>query len=453
MTNRSGLGAVLVATTAVFTSVNAGAQDPGEPPVVQAIVHANVVPMDRERVLRDHTVVIHGDRIVSVGPSREVVPPKGARIVDAAGRYLLPGLVDAHVHVRAESELRSYLQHGVTTVINMRGTPEHLALRGRIERGEVVGPTLYTTGPLLDGDPPIWTGSSTRVVTGPEAAPRIVGDHVEQGYDLVKVYNNLAPAALSAVVHEAHAAGLGVVGHLPRRPVRKRGLRVALAAGLDMIAHGEEIFFTHLGGAADSLLDQDRYVRPSETELREVALLVRDAGAAVTPNLSFIAMTARMLDDIDAVFSNPLFERLEPGVREMWREQNPTRRSDLEAFRRREVVKYRVVRRLTRILSEEDVPLLAGTDASAPGLYPGFSLHVELRELSEAGLPPFEVLVATTRAPNRFLTDHVPGARPAGIVAVGRAADLILVDGNPLENLDVLSSPDRVMSRGRWVVR
>jgi hypothetical protein len=267
------------------------------------------------------------------------------------------------------------------------------------------------------------------------------------------VYNNLDPELLAIIVREAHAANLAVVGHLPRRPVRSEGLTRALHAGLDLIAHGEEVFFTHFGGAPDSLLRSGGYAVPGDSALADVAARIGSAGAAVTPNLSFVAMTARMLGDLEAVFADPEFARLDPGVQEMWREQNPTRRRDLEQFAARERVKYQVVRRLTHALAEAGVPLMLGTDASAPGMYPGASAHVELAELVAAGLTPYQALAAGTSAPGRFLAGHVRGAPRLGLVADGHAADLLLVDRNPLEDVAALQNPWRVIAGGRVVER
>ena len=416
-----------------------------------AIVGAHVVPMTRDTVLRSHTVLVENGTIARIGPDGSFEIAEGTSRLDANGRYLLPGLIDTHVHLRAESELQSYLRHGVTSIVNMRGTPALLAARG--EARDSATPRIFTSGPLVDGDPPIWSGEATRVVTTAEDARDVVAEHVRQGYDLLKVYNNLDPELLDIIVREALAANLAVVGHLPRRPVRSEGLTQALQAGVDLIAHGEEVFFTHFGGAPDSLLGTGRYAMPGDSAIADVAARIRSAGAAVTPNLSFIAMTARMLDDLDAVFADPEFARLDPGVQEMWREQNPTRRRDLEQFTARERVKYQVVRRLTLALAEAEVPLLLGTDASAPGMYPGASAHVELAELVAAGLTPYQALAAGTSAPGGFLVRHVRGAPRLGLVARGHAADLLLIDRNPLEDVAALQNPWRVIAAGRVVER
>lgn len=433
------LGVVTLAAGALLM-VDRGAVTPSPESDILAVTHASVIPMDRERVLPDHTVLIRDGRVAALGPSSEIDSPAASEVVDAGGRYLLPGLVDVHVHLRARSELAIYLRYGVTTVVNMRGSPDHVRLRRQIEQGDVVSPRLYTTGPLLDGDPPIRPGDGTRVVATPEAAAEVVQEHVVQGYDLVKVYNHLRPDVLKSVVKEAHTGELGVVGHLPRRPERRQGLEAALEAGLDMIAHAEEVFFTHFGGAPDSVLTAGTYVRPTEAELREAARLIADAGIWVTPNLSFVAMTDSMLEDVDAVFDHPEFQRLSPDVREMWRTQNPTRRDDPGLFARRIEALYDFGQRFIPVLSGEEVPLLAGTDATGPGLFPGLSLHVELRELARAGLSPYESLVTATRAPHEFLANHVKGASPGGMVAPGRRANLVLVAGNPLEDLTALEN-------------
>jgi imidazolonepropionase-like amidohydrolase len=420
-------------------------------PVSLAITGAHVLPMTGDTVLRDHTVLVENGVITMVAPTAAASFPAGTPVIEAAGRYLLPGLIDAHVHLRAESELASYLRHGVTTVVNMRGTPAIVALRQSLRQQGSPAPRVFTSGPLLDGDPPIWSGDATHVVTSPEQVRAEIAEHVRIGYDLVKVYNNLEPALLALVVREAHAAGLPVAGHLPRRPVRAEGLTRALAAGVDLIAHGEEVFFTHFGGAPDSLMQSGGYRMPDDSALADVAAQIRRAGAAVSPNLSFIAMTARMLENLDAVLADPEFGRLDPGVQDMWREQNPTQRRDLEQFRARERVKYQVVQRLTKALSDSGVPLLLGTDASAPGMYPGASALVELAELIATGLSPYQALVAGTSAPGQFLAEQVRGAPQLGQVAPGFAADLVLLDADPRVDVATLRAPWRVIVNGRAV--
>jgi len=421
-----------------------------------AFVGVHVVPMTSDVVLRSHTVLIEEGRIARVGPQDSVSLPAGARVVRAAGRYLVPGLVDFHVHLRAESELDSYLRHGVTTVAALRGTETVLGIRERVRSGALAGPRILTAGPLIDGEPPIWPGAGTRVVTTVEEARAAAEEHCRAGYELLKVYNNLQPDLLAGIVDRAHGCGLPVFAHLPRTPIRRAGLTRALAAGVDAIAHGEEIYFTHLGGGSDPEIDQGR--KPvADADIDSAVAAIREAGAYVIPTLSFIAMTARMLEDADGVFADESFPRLAPEVQQLWRSQNPARRPDVEVFARRERVKRAAVMTLTARLQAAGVPLLLGTDASGPGLFPGRSAHLELEELVRAGLTPYEALSAGTRTAGRFLErfrrtrgPESGAASPPGTIEPGRAADLILLRENPLEDVRHLETIEGVAVAGRW---
>ncbi|MGH7481447.1 MAG: amidohydrolase family protein [Longimicrobiales bacterium] len=429
--------------------------EPNDATVV-AFVNVNVIPMDVERVLRGQTVIVRDGVIRDVGPSGSVDVPDHALRVDGAGRYLVPGLADMHIHLRSTSELLSYMAWGVTTVVHlsgaMDGAPDLLRYREELARGERLGPTLYASGPILDGEPPIFAGVSV-VVRTPAEARRVVSEQQRAGYDFIKVYNNLTPDVLTAVTAAAHERGMAVIGHIPRKAGRERALQGALAAGLDLIAHGEEYFFTYFHGQVDSLLDQGRVPYPDEGRIPEAVRMTLEAGAAVTANLSFVAMTRRQLDDLDAVLSDPEARHLEPGVREMWLDQNPTRRPDVQRFDRRERAKYAFLKTLTLALHDAGVPLLLGTDASAPGMFPGLSAHLELAELVDAGLTPFEALATGTRNAGAFIGTHVAVAEPFGVIAPGQRADLVLLRENPLDDIRNMSEIVGVMVRGRWLPR
>lgn len=433
-------------------NVEAGARG-GE---VVAFTGVNVIPMDAERVLEKHTVIVRDGVITQMGPSASVEIAQGARVIDGRGAYLLPGLTDFHIHLRSTDELISYLAYGVTTVVHLsgaqHGAPDLLRYRAQLASGERLGPMLYASGPLLDGDPAIWPGVSV-VANTPEAARAAVLEQQQAGYDFIKVYNNLPVAALRAATATAHAQGMAVLGHIPRRAGRDQALQQALEAGQDMIAHGEEYFFTYFHSAVDSLLDRGAVPFPDERRIPEAVRMTREAGAAVMPNLSFVAMTRRQLDDIEAVLADPETRYLHPDVLAMWQAQNFTRRSDLERFDRRERAKYPFLKKLTKALNDAGVPLLLGTDASAPALFPGRSAHVELRELVRAGLTPYEALATGTRNAGMFIGEHVRSARPFGTVAPGQQANLILVKENPLNDPDVTLDISGVMVRGRWLAR
>lgn len=428
-----------------------------------AIVDVTVIPMDGGPTLHDATVVIRDGRIVEVGLLDEVEPPPGARTIDGKDRFLIPGLVDAHVHLRSDRELLSYLRHGVTTIWNLSGTtsdaPDILETRRAIAEGTLLGPTIYTTGPVLDGDPPIFGAVST-VVTDPSRADSVVARQRRRGFDFLKIYNNLSPAVAEAAITAAHSRGAPVFGHIPRRPDRATALQRVLDAGLDVIAHAEEVFFTYAYPGVEQMLDAEKIPYRDTTRIPEVVSFIRDAGAAVIPNLSFVAVTRRQLDDVEALRENPakLLEHpearhLSPATRDMWTRSNVTRRSNLERFDRREQAKFAYVRQLTRELAAAGVPLFAGTDATLPGLLPGPSLHLELRELVEAGLTPREALRAATLAPGAFVSRHVPGAPPAGVIEPGARADLVLLTADPLADIANTERITGIVVRGRWFSR
>ncbi|HTE54681.1 MAG TPA: amidohydrolase family protein, partial [Kofleriaceae bacterium] len=221
--------------------------------------------------------------------------------------------------------------------------------------------------------------------------------------------------------------------------------------GQDMIAHSEELFFTYFYGDTESRLDRGLAPEPDRSRIPWVVERLRRSCAAVTPNLSFVAMTARQLDDLDGVLGDPEARYLHPDVLQMWRDGNPRHRPDLERFTARERAKFPFLQELTRALARGGVPLLAGTDASAPGLFPGKSMHVELEELVRAGLTPAQALAAATTSASRFIQQHVRGADPFGSVEPGQRADLVLLGANPLADIRNAARITGVVVRGRWL--
>jgi len=419
-----------------------------------AIVDVTVLPMDADRIQSGQTVIVRDGLVAEIGPAAAVRVPSKALRIEGAGRYLLPGLTDAHVHLRDESELLSYLAHGVTTVVHLSGPSGNVAnvynLRARVAAGVLPGPRIYTSGPIIDGEPAIFPGVST-VVRSAEEATSEVRRQLEAGADLVKVYNNLRTEALRAVA--AHASGAMVWGHIPRIEGRPTALERALESGLDVIAHGEELFFTALYSGVESRLDSGLAPSVKPEALMAVARLVKASGATVIPNLSFVAMTRTQLDSLAVVWSDPEIRYLHPAILQTWREQNPSRRPDLARFDLRERGKQGVVQQLTATLNDAGVPLLLGTDASAPGMFPGKSAHLELQLLVEAGLTPYEALASGTRNPGRVIRERGSSVESFGILREGSRADLLLVDQNPLADIANVARVVGVVVRGEWYSR
>jgi hypothetical protein len=393
------------------------------------IEHANVIPMDTERVLADHAVVIEDGVIRWVGPTDRVQVPEGRPVLDAAGAYLLPGLTDAHVHVRHEDELLLNLANGVTTVMNLSGDPGHLALRERIRAGELLGPTILTAGPTLDGSPA--RNPSFVPIGNAEQAFAAVAAQKAAGYDFLKVYDLITADNYFAVVEAASEHDLTIVGHIPK----EFGLEPTLE-GHRMIAHAEEYYYTFFESRSD------------ESRLSEAAALTAEADVALCPNIGFIHAILDQAHDIDEVLARPEVRYVHPDTLQNWLPENNRYVGRPAEWLARNERMYPFLVKLTKAMHDAGVVLMSGTDASVPGGVPGFALHNELDELVAAGLSPYEAVQSATSNPGSWMSEHL-GAPELGQVAVGYRADLVLVDSNPLEDVTQLRHPRVVIVRGR----
>ncbi len=408
---------------------------------VVAFVGVDVIPMDRERVLEDRTVVVVGGRIEAIGPARSVEIPDGATVVDGEGRWLIPGLGEMHAHVppsgeEAERVLFLYLSQGVTTARGMLGQPGHLALRDRLASGEILGPRLFTTGPSLNGNS----------IPDPDSAARAVRHQKAMGYDLLKIHPGLSRASYDAIVETAREVGIPWAGHVPAEV----GLHRALEAGQASIDHldqymeaivedgtdiSQSLFFgLNLAGAVD------------EAKISRVARETAEAGVWNVPTQSLIEnMASPMAPEEMAAW--PSMRYMAPEQVEAWARakrqflQNPAY-SETGA---RLAVEIR--RKLIGALHDAGAGLLLGSDAPQVFQVPGFSVLHELELMVESGLTPWEALQAGTYN----VADYFGTLDDFGTVEVGKAADLILLEANPLEDIGAVRRRAGVMVRGRWL--
>ena len=403
------------------------------------VTDVNVVPMDTARVLAHQTVVVTDGVVARIGPAGSVKAPKGAVRVDGRGKYLLPGLVDFHVHLQSPDELLTYLAHGVTSVVNLNGAPRFLEWRAASARADFAGARLFTSGPTLDGFPP--TTAKFVALATLEAGRDAVAAQKKAGYDLVKVYARLPPDVLEAMTAEGRARHIAVVGHISRLVGSVR----AMESGEAMIAHAEE-FLMDLFDATTHTLDESR--------IPGLVAVAKETGVAVTPNLSAIQFMLDQVDGLPALLARPEMRDVTPAAYDELKASNNryTNRPNLVEFRGRVTRQLAVEKTLVKALSDAGVPLLLGTDASTVGL-PGYSDGEEIRLLREAGLTPFETLRAATRTAGELLGRWTSLPAPMGVVAEGAAADLLLVSKNPLEDPSIAVRPDGVVRAGRWFTR
>jgi cytosine/adenosine deaminase-related metal-dependent hydrolase len=412
-----------------------------EPP--QIFTNVTVLPMDREGALTDHAVVVADGRIVTVAPSAEIDVPADATAIDGSGKWLMPGLVDMHVHTWVESEHVLFLANGVTTVRNMFGSPTHLTWRAEVESGERLAPTIVTAGPIVDGSPPIWPGST--VVTTPEQAVEVVNAHVEQGYDFVKVYAVLPVEVYAALVEAAEDVGLPVDGHVPNAV----GLGGVLVSGQRTLEHliGYETWLEHpespVAGRNDWMSRFQAWQHLDEERTPRAVVKTVEAGIWNCPTLVVMQkwLTA---EQRELELEQPYMKYVSEPQIGMWKNMTANMTDEvMRAAASGDLARTELV----RALHSGGAPILLGTDQGNPWVVAGFSVHQELANLVNAGLTPWEALRAGTRSPAECLeqTDEF------GAVAAGLRADLVLLDADPTQDVGNAAKIAGVMVRGRWL--
>ncbi|MFQ5733855.1 MAG: amidohydrolase family protein [Planctomycetaceae bacterium] len=418
--------------------------NPQTRPEVFAIIDVNVVPMDRDGILEHRTVIVRGVRIAKIEPAEHIEVPAEATRIDGRRKYLMPGLADMHVHPADTDELILFVANGVTTIRNMWGFPEkHLVWREQVEKGEIVGPTLYTSGPFLDGDPPMVPGGD--VVDTPDAATQAVAKHKDAGYDFIKVLSNLRSDVYDAIVAASTAHRIRVVGHVPFSV----DLDHALFSGISSIEHLTGYGFA-LQREDSPVVDRSKkgalhraWKHFDESKLREVVEKTRQAGVWNCPTLE--AWRAYLPENMELLKERELLKYVSPSMWEWW--QADLNRPEYEEVVALVRLSMDARRKVVNALNSGGARILLGTDAGSSGVLPGFSAHRELQMLVEAGLTPFEAIRAATVNAAEFLES----GDEFGTVAVGQRADLLLIDGDPLSSVANTTRIAGVMLRGKWL--
>jgi len=538
-----------------------------------AFVNVNVIAMDRDGIQPFQTVLIDGELIAAVGSSGDVEVPGGTTVIDGTGQYLTPGLVDSHVHLeggpfwqgaRANfGDAGLYLSHGVTSVLNLRGTPEFLEWRRRIREGSLQGPTIYTAGEFIIGPGgPTIRGPSGEVLVAPNAqtpadVQRAVAAQAAAGVDAVKYYGGLSRDAYRTLTDAVEQLGIPLIGHSPDHLGVDEWLSSAQS-----LAHIHQLtnlyffppgaLFAHLpillvsavslllvitigGGTAASLalaVMRGRagqphlkvriaaaaaavfaaivafisafgsYVQTTAERVAFTAAALAVAGAVVVlivrivrewrqmrvaVRLRFAAASAAGLvltyafltfwipiawrgthrditqlaerirsaditvqttlvvwsaESAVSALNSPAFGFVAPPIRARWRSMGV----DPAGYLPPPFLEFQ--QKVANALNEAGVRLVAGTDAlGAPFIVPGLSLHEELRLLVNGGLTPYNAIRTATVNAAQLLRK----SGEFGTIEVGKRADLLLLDSNPLDDVTGLSSPRGVMVRGEWL--
>jgi imidazolonepropionase-like amidohydrolase len=399
-----------------------------------AFVNVSVVSMRSDAVDRGQTVLVRNGRIAAIGPQGAVDVPAAARRIDGTGKFLMPGLAEMHGHTvstvasaRAEIDMMFlYAANGVTTVRGMLGLPRQLALRELTNSGAIFAPTLYLAGPSFNGN----------TVTSPEHAALRVRYQKEQGWDLLKIHPGLSVPQYDAMAKAASEVGIRFGGHVPAA--------VGFEHALEM---GQETF-DHLDGILEYLDAVDKPL--DRSRLPAVVRMLQDADAAVVPTMVLWEVGVIGLGDPDTLsqFSELRYwpRADEPGV--------PTTDGWIQAMRNRQPANSAQAelhagnrRILLKALSDGGVTILMGTDSPQIFSVPGFSLHREMQAMARAGMSPYEILVSGTRNVGEYFQRE----DSFGTIAVSKRADLILLNSNPLEDVENVADRAGVMVRGRWM--
>jgi imidazolonepropionase-like amidohydrolase len=397
-------------------------------------------------------IVVHGERIAEVLKEGKPDGPPGAKIIDAKGKWIIPGLIDSHAHAESAEEVPFglYLANGVTAIRNPGGNTTVLRLtRDKLLRGELAGPRLFFSGQILDGMPPVQTWFL--LVDTPERARSAVNFLADQGVDFVKTYNNVKEPELKVIIQTAKERGLPVAGHVPRTLTMTRAIELGMThlehiriTGKEMLSAEEAATIDPLPvGKREPMLWQ-RFNLESE-KMRALVQLLAKSRVFLDPTLVvdeyFEASTREALA---ADPNNQYFPQSDiPEYLKYWNTGLFETPADLVSAANESFEKKK---RFVGMCSAVGVRIIAGTDG--PGiamLTPGFGLHRELELLAASGLSPLQALRAATSTAAEALGKE----DQLGTVEPGKFADLVIVDADPLASVQNLKQIHLVMQGGK----
>lgn len=424
----------------------------GDPPTIIdgdfAFLNVNVLPMDDagERVLERQIVMIENGRVSLIGDINQFSVAEDVTSVDAEDYFLMPGLTEMHGHLpnprMSDEDVRNllflYVANGVTTVRGMQGDPSQFALRSAIERGRLLGPKLYLASVSMNGTS----------VTTPEEASQRAREYKVDGYDLIKTHEGMRLDVFDALAETASEVNIPFGGHVSDYV----GLRHALAAGQVSIDHLDN--YVEALAPSDDRLDEDRGLRGvgallesvDESRIPELVRATVEAGAWVVPTM-VLWETAFFNErgSVDVLSERPEVRYMPPEMVDRWREAVDSRLESTEIGINRRIALLR--RNILTALHEGGANIVLGTDSPQIFSVPGFAMYHEMALYTDVGMTPYEVLEIGTRRPAEYFdaTDEF------GTVAVGRRADLILLNANPADDISHIQNRVGVMVNGRWI--
>lgn len=409
--------------------------------IVFTSVH--VVPMDSERIIENQMVIVKDGKVTAIG--KKLKYGKDALVIDAKGKYLIPGLAEMHAHVPPNDNLESHKEvlflfaaNGITTIRGMLGHPSHLTLRSKINTGEVFGPRFYTTGPSFNG----------LSVKTAERGAEMVREQKAAGYDYLKLHPGLTKDNFAAISKTAHEVGIPFVGHVSFGV----GVWRAIDAGYSSIDHMDGFVEAMVPGI-ESMVEQQTGLfgmfvadQADESQIAKLMQALKEKNIWVVPTQSLADRWFAANYTGDEFLKDPDSKYMSKQIVSQWIESKKTLMSNpqYDATKIDNFIKLR--RKLIYECQKNEVGLLLGCDAPQVFNVPGFSTHNELKYLVDAGLTPYQALRTGTVNVATYL--KLPDA---GTIRPGAVADLVLVGGNPLTDIANSKKVEGVMIRGKWL--
>jgi imidazolonepropionase-like amidohydrolase len=443
-------------------------------PATIAITHVTMIDATGAPPKPNFTVLIDNEKISAIGSDSSIEIPFGARIIDATGKYLIPGLADMHLHLMGAGEpagsrefiLPLLIANGVSTVRDMGGDVAQLKkLKKEIDSGVQIGPQIFFTGPYLDGNPPYFQPSI--VVVTPAEADAAVRKLKAEGVDFIKVQSRLKPVAYFAIAEAAHKENIRFVGHVPDSISPAQ----ASDAGQSSIEHLTGILLACSSREAELRQQQlnppPRKETPRQTSLRQRAwqqavldtyshekaqqlyakfLANRTWQVPTLPLLIELAYLTPATDRAD----DPNLKYIPQNLQKIWKQgraESLANKTSGDFMLRAKLVEASL--KAVGDMHAAGIPMMAGTDSTAPNLVPGFALHDSIADLVRAGLTPVQALQAATSKPAEFLGR----TSEQGTIATGQRADLVLLDANPLEDIHNTEKIHAVILKGKYLDR
>jgi Amidohydrolase family len=416
-----------------------------------ALTGASVVDVTNGSVHKEQIIIMSGSRIQAVGSSSATRIPNGAKVVDATGKYVIPGLWDSHVHTRYQGIpfLPLFILNGVTSVRDTAGPWTHFEQikewRIEIAAGRLLGPRILSAGPLLDGPNSRWSHGT--IVNSPEEGRKAVREDKAKGADFVKIYDLLSRETYYAIVDESKRVGLTYFGHVPFSVSAGE----ASDAGQSPIEHLTGFLMAASTRQDELQRDQLQGKNPSNavlldtySEAKASALIAKFAKnhTAQDPTLSNAWTGVEASDKDPRIVAGEHLQYIPAAYREQWAQAGG-------GFGGNAATRHRVYEKYKEIVGQMQkagVIILAGTDTLKPYLVPGYSLQDELEQLAAAGLSPLQVLQAATINPAKEFK-----ISDLGTVEAGKIADLVLLDANPLDDISNTRRIFGVVANGRLV--